>query len=238
MKCYRNMVRIGAENSIRKDVYELWFNNKALQAKEICSTLGLRYKDHGRYVNKLLSEFRSNPHIGAAYKPQGIHHRIFVWKNVPLSLLPGCLEKGFFSWKGWKKSKSKNGMYVFRDKLGTIHWYQSGLVRLYSKSCKLANIKRLFSKAFHWVTKATLCKYLDAPLHESGRHYVFDVGGKISRFYINHFKDTHGLRIVSDGSHPNKIEVIESSPFWVKNLQETLSRIETSIIELKNNLKV
>ena len=237
MKCYSNMVRLGAENSIRKEVYQLWFNNNALQAKEICSKLELIYKDHGRYVNKLLSEFRSNPNIGIAYKPQGIHHSVFVWKNVPFSLLPDYLENGFVSWKGWKKSSSKNGMCVFKDTLGIIHWYKNGSVRLYSKSCKLADVKSLFSKAFHWLTNEILLKYLDAPLRESSRHYVFDVDGKVPRFDINHFTDSHGLQIVSDGSHPDKIEVIESIPFWVKDLQKKVNQIEEFIIELKNDRK-
>jgi len=205
----------------------LWVKDSYITAKKACNSLNLNYGKHGKYLNNLLSEFRSNPSIGLPLKAHSLHKRVFVWENVPRNLLLDYLgAKEFHRGLGWNSISNRNGMWVFKGKLGSIHWYKGGLVRLYMKgSVMLAQVKELFCRAFWWFSIEDWNKYLDVPLLEVERHWVFDIGAPVTPFVINNFKHSHGLQIFVDKSHPNAVEVKETVPFWVKRLLRELDSL-------------
>ena len=212
---------------IRKRVLDLWVKDCHITAKKACNSLKLNYGKHGKYLNNLLSEFRSNPSIGLPLKAHSLHKRVFMWENVPRNLLFDHLRsKEFHSGLGWNTISNRNGMRVFKDKLGAVHWYKGGLVRLYMKGpAMLAHVKELFCIAFSWFSIEELNKYLDVPLREEERHWVFDTGAPVTPFIINRFKQSHGLQIFVDKSHPNAVEVVETVPFWANRLQEDIDSL-------------
>jgi hypothetical protein len=53
-----------------------------------------------------------------------------------------------------------------------------------------------------------------------GKHHTFHVGERVPRFQIDYFADSHGLTILSDNSHRESIEVVETQPFWLDVLQK------------------
>jgi len=57
---------------------------------------------------------------------------------------------------------------------------------------------------------------------EVGRHMVFNVVFSIPRFRIDHYKNSHGLTIYSDSSHPKAIEVCETIPIWLRPLEKQI----------------
>lgn len=202
--------------SVRKQVFELWTENSLSTAKPICKFLGLEYKDHGRYVNRLLSEFRYYYVRGSPQRP---HRCVFVWE---------CVEgdRDMALGVGWRRSKNRNGFLVFEGSGGAVHWYQGGKVMLYLKhGLPVGKAKELFSRAFGSVVVSDeyLCRLLDAPMKTTDRHYVFDVakkGERLPRFKIDRFTKSHGLTIYTDGSHPSAIEVREQEPFWLQKFGE------------------
>jgi hypothetical protein len=125
-------------------------------------------------------------------------------------------------------------VYRSRDGRGTVHWYKGGLVRLYLRGdLKLARVKELFCKAFKFIPEKELYKFVDAPLREESKHWVFDVGSPLPRFDIRQFERTHGLRIYVDGSHPTALEVEETEPFWLHTLTDA---VEAFGVYLKDHL--
>lgn len=233
-----------AAKTIRQGVYILWVANPILKAWKICEILHLAYHRSGAYVNKLLSEFRSYHVLGSPQKAlkRLPHRRVFVWECVPRKWLDGwLLERGipkddWLGVLGWRRVVNRNGMLVYRDhkERGTVHWYKGGLVRLYLKGpVVLARAKELFCEAFKFIPKEQLFKFVDAPLREESRHWVFDVGSPLPRFDIRQFERSHGIRIFVDGSHPTAVEVIESSPFWLTRLE---TAVENFGIYMKDHL--
>jgi len=215
--------------SIRREVFDLWVENPYLTAKKICSLLELNYRRHGNYLNRLLSEFRSYYDLGSALKAQLPHKRVFVWKKVG-----GSRTRALES--GWMKSANRNGMLVFRDAQGSVHWYKGGLVRLYLRGAvQLAWAKELFCRAFSWFSDEQLCRFLDVPLREESRHWVFELDKPVSRFDIRKFKRSHGIRIFADKSHTTAVEIEESQPFWIGELRET---VELFGLEIREHLKL
>lgn len=244
------MVTANRRDSIRQNVYRLWTENQSLKAREICSKLNLRYKEHGNYVNKLLSEFRSNHKFGLPLEPQELHKRIFSWENVPRQSLIEhlCCEeqdltKGKLTNVGWRKSSNRNGMLSFSNLRGTVHWYKGGRVLIYlKKPLSLANAKELFSRAFNWFDGKTLSKYLDVPLREESRHWVFEVGETLPRFDVRKFKASHGIRIYSDKSHPKAVEVEETIPFWIDEFRDVAQSFGKTVnqfgVEIEEHMKL
>lgn len=226
--------RARAAKSIRQGVYILWVANPILKSKMICAILHISYHKSGAYINKLLSEFRSYYDLGSPQKAQRLpHRRVFVWECVPRRWLDDWLvERGIpkDDWLGifgWRRVVNRNGMLVYRDykERGTIHWYKGGLVRLYLKGpVMLARAKELFCEAFKFIPREELFKFVDAPLREESRHWVFDIGSPLPRFDIRQFERSHGIRIFVDGSHPTAVEVLESNPFWLHSLENAVEK--------------
>lgn len=224
------MVRPKDTYSIRQRVKEQYVKNKSIKAKEICAQLDLKYFKHGKYVNRLLSTMRSNPNFESPLKAHSLHKRIFVWDDVPRVLLPEELQDGFDKWRGWTRSKNKNGMLVFRGKFGSVHWYKGGQVRVHMKgSVMLAQVKELFSRAFGWVDKEELCKFLDVPMQERRRHWVFKTKELLPPFEVRKFEKSHGIHIFSDKSHPNAVEVEETVPHWASKMLTRIDEIKSCL---------
>jgi len=200
-------------DSLRKRTFEAWVKNPYATAKKLCSDLQLDYRQHGNYLNRLLSEFRSYHSFGLPQEAHFPEHRVFEWDNIPRALLPGEgeLDRRLKFWH-WYEVANRNGMWVFNDDRGSVHWYKEGLVRLYLKGeLQLAKAKELFCRAFRWFTPQELRKYLDVPLKEKYKKWTFELGSPVPRFDIRTFERSHGLRIFSDGSHPTSVHVGEST---------------------------
>jgi len=201
--------------SIRQQVYEKWVENPYLKPKQVCFVLELDYHIHGNYVKKLLSEYRSYHKFVLPLEPHLPHRRVFVWENILRDLvkLPN----------GWVEVVNRNKMWVYHDDSGTVHWYRGGLVRLYLKGpVMLARAKELFCSAFSFLPWDQIRKYVDVPLREESKHWVFELGAPVPRFDIRQFERSHGMRIFADKSHPTGVEVEETSPFWISEIQNSL----------------
>jgi hypothetical protein len=235
------MVRVSSKDSLRQKIFDMYVANPYVTAKKICEQWFKDrgkaqdyYKKHGGYINRLLSEFRSYHILGLPQEAQRVpHRRIFVWEGVARGESLTCE-----SLVGWVESVNRNGMWVFRDDRGTVHWYKGGLVRLYLRGAvQLARAKELFCRAFSWFSDEEFRKYLDVPLREELRHWVFEVGALMPRFDIRQFERSHGLRIFTDSSHATALEVEETQPFWIEELRETTGLMSTQIREHLNLIK-
>lgn len=239
------MVIDDESKSLRKKVFELWVENPYLVAQQICRKLkktpreaNLLYKTHGNYINKLLSEFRSYHKLGSPQKAQELpHRREFRWEFVSRELFPGRNRERALKFWGWCEVKNRNGMWIFRDDRGSVEWYKGGLVRLFVKgTVQLAKVKELFCRAFRFLPEPLLFKFVDAPIEERLRHWVFDVGAPLPRFDIRKFEKSHGLRIFTDGSHPTAVEIAETQPFWIGELRKTVTGLSDTIVGLDGTI--
>jgi len=229
------MVRPSHGDSIRQKVLKIWSENPHIKAKEVCRILNLEYTEHGPYVNNRLSEYRSHYSIGS---PLELHRRIFEWKYVPRLLLferLRCREEDVgpgFKALGWEMADNRNRMLVFRHEYGSVHWFKGGKVILFLRGpASLSRAKELFCKVFSWFDPKELCKYVDAPLREESKQWVFDVGAPVPPFDIRTFKQSHGIRIYTDKSHKRAIEVEETRPFWLDEFRDTVSKFGEEIGE-------
>jgi len=202
--------------SLRKRLFELWVKNPYTTPKKACEELKEPWPQRRKYVKKLLSEFRSYHNLASPQQAH-LHRRVFVWERVDG-------DRSVALAHGWVRVMNKNNMLVFRHEFGSAHWYQSGKLMLYLRGeVLLARVKELFCKAFSWLSGKELSGYLDVTLREELRHWTFDVGSPMPRFDIRSFERSHGMRIFTDGSHPTCLEIEESVPFWISQVNESIS---------------
>lgn len=230
-------------DSIRKKLYNLWAYNPYLTPKKACEQLQLDYKRHGNYVKKLLSEFRGYYSFGSPQQAHLPKHRVFEWEKIP-RVYENQVEMPLFVWKaGWRVVSNRNGMWVFKDARGAVHWYKEGLVRLYLHGeLQLAKAKELFCRAFSWMSSKEIGKFLDVPLNETYKKWTFDVGAPVPRFDIRQFERSHGLRIFTDGSDPRSVHVGESTPFWIDEQRQATKELGEVVkqfgVEIQEHLKL
>jgi len=233
-------------DSLRKKVFDEWVKNPYTRALKICEIHHLDYNQHGKYINRLLSEFRSYHNLGLPQKAQRLEHRVFEWECISRELLPGTdLDVGrrLMFW-GWKPVENRNGMWTFKgDPRGSVHWYKEGLVRLYLKGeLQLASAKELFCHAFRWFTPKELVQYLDAPLKETFRKWIFEIGSPMPKIDIRSFERSHGLHIFTDLSHRTSLHVGEATPFWIDEQRQATSELSGVVqqfgVEIKEHLKL
>lgn len=217
--------------SFRRQLYELWVKNPYITPKKACQELKEPWERRRKYAKKLLSEFRGYHKLGSPQEAHLPHRRVFVWERVEG-------DRGVALGRGWSVVANVNGMMVFRDDRGSVHWYQRNLVRLYLRGeVKLARAKELFCRAFSWFSSEELGKYLDAPLREESKHWVFELGAPVPRFDIRTFEKNFGIRIFSDGSHPTSLEVEETEPFWIDRVNESISNFGKLHEQFGENLR-
>jgi len=221
-------------DSLRQKAYETWVKNPYIMAKKFCVDNQIDYKIHGAYINKLLSEYRSYHKLGSPLQAQRLEHRVFEWPNMLRVVGVPC---------GWVVVANRNDMWVFRDPRGTVHWYQGGLVRLYLKGeVLLAKAKELFCRAFSWLQPEDLKKYLDVPLKEVYRKWIFNVGSPMPKFDIRSFERSHGLRVFTDGSHRTSLHFVETVPFWIDEQREATREFGSVVnqfgVEIREHLKL
>lgn len=205
------------ERTLKEKTCILFCQNSRIKAKQVCSFYNLPYGKHGPTINNYLSEFRSNLKYGhIPSEPKNAPHwRKWVWNKV-LFCDKGRSEALS---NGWKESRNRNGMLVFKDKLGSVGWFQNGTVLVLLKGCSnLAMAKTLFCRAFMWLSDLELSRYCEGSSREVGRHMVFFVGKEVPKFEIDYYKKSHGLRIFSDRSHTNAVEVEETEPLYLQGI--------------------
>jgi len=237
------MVRV---DSLRKKILEAWVKNPYITASKACSDLQLDYKQHGNYINRLLSEFRSYYNFGLPQEAHLPEHRVFEWDEIE-RVYKNEREMPLFVWRaGWRiVQDNRNDFWVFKDPQGrgSIHWYGGGLVRLYLKGeLQLAKAKELFCRAFSWFTPQELRKFLDVPLVEKYRKWIFELGTPTPRFDIRTFERSHGIRIFTDKSHPTAVHVGESAPFWLDEQHQVNQELGVVVqqlgVEIQEHLKL
>lgn len=216
------------EDSIKHRVSALFQRNPRVTAKKTCSILHLSYPERGQLIRNYLSEFRRNLHFGNIPSvPISLpHRRIWVWNRVVWSV--GAQERALSC--GWKLSRNRNGMLVFRSGLGSVEWFQSGTVLVLLRvASHLGYAKSLVSQAFSWLDDAELLRLCEGSFREIRRHWVFEQGKPMIRFEVRQFQKSHGLRIFSDGSHPSAVEVEELPPIYLQMMIDQQDKLAENL---------
>ena len=219
-------------NSLRQRLYQEWIKNPKFSNKMYAKILKEDYKTKKGYVRKLLSEFRRYHYYEGVHN---VHKRTADFYGVAYDLERAIAH-------GWCVSENRNRKLVYHDiSRGSVEHYVNGhvIVRLIGSipdAQIIAMFKELFSRAFSWFSDEEINRFIQAPIRETSKHYVFEMGCKLPKFQIDTFKRSHGLEIYCDGSHPTAFEVASSEPYWVTEIENGIMKLIDAIKEQSGSL--
>jgi len=171
--------------------------------------LNLPYQKYRGYLNKLRYEWKYDHKNERGSKPSKLHcFRAWV-------LLRGfeCPSRVEALRVGWEPTRAKNRFIVFKESLGRVVWFETGLVLVSVRAPgNLGRAKQLFCDAF--VNTGLICdiKVMNGVLERvrnDNVHAPYVTGQRLPKLVITDFAESHGIIIkVGDRSHPNAVEVI------------------------------
>jgi hypothetical protein len=194
--------------------------NPYFSTKRICAELHLDHRKYSQYVRNQKSLLKHNK----CNKLQHDSHRnLIVWNLPQLDKLKEKIQANPRS-HGWNYNSGNRLLFFHDDHLGSILWHNTNRIELYLKGKPLvAKAKTLFCRAFFLNQIIPNIREIDR-IFDLGRverkHHTFIIGKKVPRFQIDYFANSHGLTILSDNSHKESLEVVETQPFWLDTLQK------------------
>ena len=214
----------GNTRSIRQRVFSELDKNPLLTAKPLCKLLGLRYDYYNGYVTKLRHEWKYYHKNGLGLKCPSVHG----WRGW--CRVPGVVDRGRAVDVGWVETRSRNRMFVWRDRLGRLEWFETNRVNLWvRKPANLGKAYQLVCNAFSFTGLITDMKILEIVLRSirfKGAHFVFDTKERLPHLVIALFRKSNGVVIrVGDRTHPTSIEVIASYMDWAERNEQLLRDI-------------
>jgi hypothetical protein len=129
---------------------------------------------------------------------------------------------------GWRRTRSRNRWLLWRDRLGRLHWFETGRVNFWVRApASLGRVKQLLCNAFSFTglifENRHMAEVLDSARFK-GAHDVFAVEQRLPYMRIDKYAKSNGVVIkLGDRTHPNAVEVEFCYPDWAERNEELLS---------------
>ena len=212
----------GNESSCIK---KFFFEHPHSTPKHCCNALGLDHKIFGGRARKIkhdLSQWRRT--IVTDEQGKHLKHHIdYGFKGpVPDGILLLLQEKACTGTRGdgWHQSSNRNGQIDYVNSHVRIRVHRNGTCRVFPKvRMQFDDLRICVDDAF--CNSLPIRCIQSVPFNEfitgfqvMGQHRTFPVG-LITPFKNNFYKESLGLSILADGSHPKHLEVKERWPSWI-----------------------
>jgi len=213
--------------SIRQAVFSQLDKNPLLTPKSLCKLLGLSYAQYRNYVTKLRNDWKYYHRNGRVPKVSSVH----CWRGW--TYVPRVLDRVGARGCGWRLSRGRNRMLIWRDALGCMHWFETGRVNLrVRKPANYGKVCQLVCNGFSWtglIKSDTILEVVLKGIRFKGAHEVFETGERLPHAVIDKYTRSNGIIIrVGDRTHPTSVEVEYSYMDWA----ERNERILTQFLEL------
>jgi hypothetical protein len=221
--------------------------------RECCRQLGLDYRRYNGRVRKIKHDLKIwrqpiapvTNHEGRPLEPLvGVHRQEYHFaKPVPENFVLILEEKAqpYRVEKAWYRSPNRNRQLEYFDDCVSIRVYPK------SRTCRILPRRNMLFDELRVKVEDGFAKVLSARdlisetfdhmingLQVARRHRTFHVG-PVTPFGIGFYRESHGLDILADRSHPEHLEVHESWPTWLSPLLECQ---QNQSLALENNTKV
>lgn len=230
------------------------YNFPNAKAKAIARTLGLDYSYYKRLLWTECSNFRKWMKAevqGRLPKPLLSSHRV-EWESERPFDMPSLLVVGREAGKRrprvrnpkpvgeWYVIPNRNRQREYHDEHVTIRIFpKSGTCRvLPGHPMDFRDLKIYVQNAlFKTGLDLRRCEEISETLIPVDRHRTFRVG-PVTPFKIDFYKESLGISLKADGSHPEHIEVREEWPSWIKPQLAALEKQTEAITDLTEQIKL
>jgi len=234
----KNLSKNPSENRLRiteriRNYFMQYPNSKP---KRACGDLKIDYNKYKSMISTVKGSVRNYLGLG---RPQRVHRQVLSTKigAAELDLVKAvCVD---YRVKGrWYRASNRNKMMCFIADQASVKVWESRTVRV--EPHVAMSKKDLADFFFNTLNVAAGVPFEPAnmladSLVTARQHKVFPVGEPVPPFKIDHYKESLGLEIYTDASHPYAVETKESWPDWTKMFARAMSeRAKADILLAKN----
>jgi len=234
-------------NGITSRIREALLLHPESSTKAICVYLKIDYNKYKGFIWKERSNLKSvlsSKVLGKPLEPQ--FHKVdfsFIIDGWNFVLIQAEASKHDKKKGVWYRSVNRNRQIVYHDRFCTLKLFPKSL------SCRATMgfpmpVDHFRVHVQNALFKSGLdvkdCERLSSEMEIASQSRTFLVGD-VSPFKIDFYKNSLGLTLKADGSHPKHIEVDESAPSWIKFLIESNLQYATQInlhLEVLRELRV
>jgi len=139
----------------------------------------------------------------------------------------------------WYVAPNRNRIMIFKNDAVQVRVWQNGTCRvLPRRPLDFESLKGVVQTVFFLAgLDFTVCQDVTSKLEPQTRHRVFKVG-TVTPFKIDFYRDSLGITIKADGSHPQHIEVPEDWPTWIKPQLQAIADQTEVIRRLTEQLRL
>jgi len=192
--------------SLRQEVFELLERNHELTAKHLCQILRIPYETKGNTVRNYRHDWKCNYRNRLGLKCLEFHGArgwLYGFRGLDRSSAVAV---------GWVATKARNRMFVWKDLLGRIEWFETGRVNVFvRKPASEGRLKQLLANAFMWTGLIHDVRLFEAwvkTYRRKGAHATVDLGERLPYCRVDFLKDSNGVVVkTGDLSHPTAIEI-------------------------------
>jgi len=226
-------------DGIKQTVWEALDKNPLLKPKQLCKLLDLNYEDYRNYVTKLRSDWKYYSRNRRGLKPLKFHNwRGWVYLPKVVDLKDVDVRRVAVG-QGWRVTKAKNRMLVWRDENGQLEWFETGRVNLWiRKPANLGKACQLLSNGF-FKTALIYDIRVFTPFLKTirfkGASATVDLGERLPYSRIEFLKDSNGVVVtLGDRSHPTSVEIDFYLPKWAERMEQTVTSFVNTLEKMMN----
>ena len=222
-------------NGITSRIREALLLHPESSTKAICVYLKIDYNKYKGFIWKERSNLKSvlsSKVLGRPLEPQ--FHRVefsFIIDGWIFARVQAEADRHGKGSGVWYRSKNRNRALVYHDRFCTLTVFPKSL----SCRCLMGFPMPLDHFRVHVqnaLFKSGLdivdCERLSGEMEIASQSRTFLVGD-VAPFKIDFYRNSLGLTLKADGSHPKHIEVDENAPSWIPYLIDNLIEYTTQI---------
>jgi hypothetical protein len=222
--------------TLKAQVYGILDKQHDLKSILLCKILHLNYKQNGEYIRKLRYLWKRDFKNGLGPKSPTSQHNARA-----LCFVPGTVSRARALELGWRQSRNRNRVLVWRDQgYGRIEWWETRRCLVHvNKPQTMGRVKQFLSNVFFRsgliFSVEVFNQFIDS-VEWFGAHDVYDQGERVPYAVIDDYRERLGVVFrAGDLSHPDCYEIEWCKPAWAEKFEQ-LSRAAIQALEISSKM--
>jgi hypothetical protein len=136
--------------------------------------------------------------------------------------------------RGWFATRARNRMLVWKDRLGRLEWFETGLVKVWvRKPASEGKVVQLLANGF---TKTELIwdmhvwERVRRSLKFHGATLAVETGVRLPYVCVELLKESNGVKVkMGDASDPTKLEIEFCYPKWAERNERLFEQLNGTL---------
>jgi len=220
-------------DSVRQCVFHELDKNSILTPFQICRILRLDHKHWRQTIANYKTQWRHNYRNRRGLNCLSFHN-VHGNARVPVDVCRVEAVK-----RGWVGTRARNRMLVWKDDLGRLEWFETGLVKVWvRKPVTEGKAVQLLANGF---TKTELIwdmrvwERVRRSLWFHGATLAVETGVHLPYVCVELLKESNGVKVkMGDASDPTKLEIEFCYPKWAERNERLLEQMHDVLKRLSD----